>query len=82
MKWESIKLSYLLVEVFRLQLQHDGSVVLDLLCSDLHTNTHTHTHSESFLDSHNNLNIVLIDTEMYSSQTQQNRTFSVILVIP
>lgn len=50
---EEEELSYLLVEVFRLQLQHDGSVVLDLLCSDLHT----HIHSEYLLDSHNNLNI-------------------------
>lgn len=75
---EEEELSYLLVEVFRLQLQHDGSVVLDLLCSDLHTQTH----SESLLDSHNYLNIVLIVIEMGPSQTQQNMTFSLTLFIP
>lgn len=75
---EEEELSYLLVEVFRLQLQHDGSVVLDLLCSDLHTQTH----SESLLDSHNYLNIVFIVIEMGPSQTQQNMTFSLTLVIP
>lgn len=75
---EEEELSYLLVEVFRLQLQHDGSVVLDLLCSDLHTQTH----SVSLLDSHNYLNIVFIVIEMGPSQTQQNMTFSLTLVIP
>lgn len=75
---EEEELSYLLVEVFRLQFQHDGSVVLDLLCSDLHTQTH----SESLLDSHNYLNIVFIVIEMGPSQTQQNMTFSLTLVIP
>lgn len=77
---EEEELSYLLVEVFRLQLQHDGSVVLDLLCGDLYTQTHTH--SVSLLDSHNYLNIVLIVIEMGPSQTQQNMTFSLTLVIP
>lgn len=75
---EEEELSYLLVEVFRLQLQHDGSVVLDLLCSDLHTQTH----SVSLLDSHNYLNIVFIVIEMGPSQTQQNMTFSLTLFIP
>lgn len=33
--------TYLLVEVFSLQLQHNGPVVLDLLRCDLHTNNTT-----------------------------------------
>lgn len=65
---EEEELSYLLVEVFRLQLQHDGSVVLDLLCSDLHTQTH----SESLLDSHNYLNIVFIVIEGSFADTTEH----------